>query len=144
FEPPQKKADDAMSEAEKQLIALSDDLEFEDVITEEKVPDQKEDDDDLEGWVDELDELGDDEREALSQAILPVRLALVKLRKLAFKLVNSSTKLLPLWKDIVKELKRSERIMPRDVKNRWNSTFDMLDFALDYRPAIDKITGNRS
>ena len=33
--------------------------------------------------------------------------------------------------------------MPRDVATRWNSTFDMLDFAIDYRAAIDAITSNR-
>ena len=33
--------------------------------------------------------------------------------------------------------------MPRDVPTRWNSTFDMLDFALGYREAIDEITSNR-
>ena len=34
-------------------------------------------------------------------------------------------------------------MMPRDVPTRWNSTFDMLDFALNYRLAIDWITSNR-
>jgi hypothetical protein len=34
-------------------------------------------------------------------------------------------------------------MMPRDVSTRWNSTFDMVDFAIDYQPAIDTITGNR-
>jgi hypothetical protein len=34
-------------------------------------------------------------------------------------------------------------MMPRDVSTRWNSTFDMLDFALTYRVAIDEITSNR-
>ena len=29
--------------------------------------------------------------------------------------------------------------MPRDVTTRWNSSFDMLDFAPDYRPAVDAI-----
>jgi hypothetical protein len=33
--------------------------------------------------------------------------------------------------------------MPRDVSTRWNSTYDMLKFALDYRVALDAITGER-
>lgn len=33
--------------------------------------------------------------------------------------------------------------MPRDVATRWNSTFDMLIFSLDYRKAIDAITQER-
>jgi hypothetical protein len=34
-------------------------------------------------------------------------------------------------------------MMPRDVSTRWNSTFDMLDFAVKYRAAIDSITSTR-
>jgi hypothetical protein len=33
--------------------------------------------------------------------------------------------------------------MPRDVSTRWNSTFDMLDFAITYRVAIDAMTAAR-
>ena len=33
--------------------------------------------------------------------------------------------------------------MPRDVRTRWNSTFDMLNFAVEYREALDAITGDR-
>ena len=33
--------------------------------------------------------------------------------------------------------------MPRDVATCWNSTFDMLHFALKYREAIDKMTSDR-
>jgi hypothetical protein len=33
--------------------------------------------------------------------------------------------------------------MPRDVATRWNSTFDMLNFAIEYRKAVDVITGDR-
>lgn len=33
--------------------------------------------------------------------------------------------------------------MPRDVRTRWNSTYDMLTFAYDYRDAINNITANR-
>jgi hypothetical protein len=34
-------------------------------------------------------------------------------------------------------------MMPRDVATRWNSTFDMLNFAVDYRKAIDIMTAIR-
>jgi hypothetical protein len=30
--------------------------------------------------------------------------------------------------------------MPRNVVTRWNSTYDMLEFALQYRAVIDRIT----
>ena len=36
-----------------------------------------------------------------------------------------------------------ERIMPRDVTTRWNSTNDMLQFALEYRKVIDTVTAER-
>jgi hypothetical protein len=34
-------------------------------------------------------------------------------------------------------------MMPRDVSTRWNSTYDMLDFAVNYRAALDTITCER-
>ena len=33
--------------------------------------------------------------------------------------------------------------MPRDVRTRWNSTFDMLNFAVEHIEAINTITGDR-
>lgn len=34
--------------------------------------------------------------------------------------------------------------MPRDVSTRWNSTYDMLDFAVGYQSAIDDMTGDKT
>ena len=34
-------------------------------------------------------------------------------------------------------------MMPRDVITRWNSTFDMLDFAVEHITAINTITSDR-
>ena len=78
----------------------------------------------------------------------------IQLRKLAYAIKRSSTKLLPRWKEILEELAAiaattdkkplSIRIMPRDVSTRWNSTYDMLKFAYTYREAIDRITGDRA
>jgi hypothetical protein len=32
------------------------------------------------------------------------------------------------------------KMLPRDVSTRWNSTFDMLDAAIDKQKAVDEIT----
>jgi len=61
-----------------------------------------------------------------------------QLRKIAFSIINSTTILLPMWFQTLEKMKLKERKMPRDVSTRWNSTFDMLDFALEYRTAIDE------
>jgi hypothetical protein len=68
---------------------------------------------------------------------------LYQLRKSAFAIKNSTTLILPRWFAILEELKLSARMMPRDVTTRWNSTFDMLDFAIEYRLALDTITSER-
>lgn len=33
--------------------------------------------------------------------------------------------------------------MPCDVTTQWNSTYDMLEFAIEYQDALDTITGDR-
>ena len=66
-----------------------------------------------------------------------------QLRKSAFAIKNSSTIILPKWYLILSDLELDSRMMPRDVQMRWNSTFDMLNFAVEYREALDAITGDR-
>ena len=34
-------------------------------------------------------------------------------------------------------------MMPRDVSTHWNSTYDMLTFAIEYRDAIDTLSGDQ-
>jgi hypothetical protein len=58
--------------------------------------------------------------------------------------------MLPRWFHILEDLKRNAesdplaiQMMPCDVATRWNLTYDMLVFALEYREAIDKISGDR-
>ena len=67
----------------------------------------------------------------------------MQLRKIAFSIKNLTTIILPEWYSTLEELGLNARMMPRDVSMRWNSTFDMVDFAIDYQPAIDAITSNR-
>ena len=40
-------------------------------------------------------------------------------------------------------MKLAIRVMPRDVATRWNSTFILLRFALEYREAIDQFTADK-
>ena len=35
------------------------------------------------------------------------------------------------------------RMMPWDVATRWNSTYDMVEFAVNFREALDTITGDK-
>ncbi|KIJ18219.1 hypothetical protein PAXINDRAFT_61093, partial [Paxillus involutus ATCC 200175] len=59
--------------------------------------------------------------------------------KLALKIIHSSTIILPVWKDILKELKMRVRLMPQDIAIQWNLMFDMLEYALKYLKAVDMV-----
>jgi len=45
--------------------------------------------------------------------------------------------------EAAKEAPLSIRMMPRDVATRWNSTFDMLEFAILYRKPLEDLTNKR-
>ena len=47
---------------------------------------------------------------------------------------------LPQWYQILEMLSLKLRMMPCDICTCWNATYDMLDFAYQYRKAINKIT----
>ena len=49
-----------------------------------------------------------------------------------------------MWKKLLAAMRLVVRTMPRDVSTRWNSTFTMLNFALEYRSAIDSLTGDHA
>jgi hypothetical protein len=71
-----------------------------------------------------------------------------KVRKIAFKIIHSTTILLPEWCRIVADLalkypELTERLIPRDVATRWNSTYNMLEVTLKYQKAIDIMTSAR-
>lgn len=51
---------------------------------------------------------------------------------------------LPAWRKACTAHKLPVRLIPRDVKTRWNSTYDMVKLAFKFRPAIDDITADKS
>ncbi len=63
-----------------------------------------------------------------------------QLHKLSFKIINLSTILLPTWRSILNELKMKQKMLLHDVATRWNSTYDMLVVALEYKKAVKQIT----
>ncbi|KAI0669489.1 hypothetical protein C8Q78DRAFT_1070633 [Trametes maxima] len=86
---------------------------------------------------------GGDNKESWLDEVCLVKMVLVKMRHLAFKIVHSTTKVLPAWHDILKEKSLPPRLIPHDVKTRWNSTYDMLSVVLKYRVAIDTLCATR-
>jgi len=50
------------------------------------------------------------------------------------------TILLPAWHKVLSAHGLPPCIMPRDVSTHWNSTFNMLKFAIRYCVAIDAMT----
>jgi hypothetical protein len=57
-----------------------------------------------------------------------------------YAIKNSSTLTLPEWFRILDELSLDACMMPRDVQTCWNTTYDMLDFAYEYKDTINQIT----
>jgi hypothetical protein len=66
-----------------------------------------------------------------------------QIRKLAFAIKNSSTIALPQWYRILDDLSLDPKVIPRDVRTRWNATYDMLAEAYKYKTAVNKITEMR-
>lgn len=64
----------------------------------------------------------------------------MKLRNIAFMMKNSTTILLPAWNKMLPRHGLSVCMMPQDVSTQWNSTFDMLEFAIRYHVAIGAMT----
>jgi hypothetical protein len=80
FDIPNKKADSALDEAEKILLELAEGIDLEEMQMQMEVQVDGEDDNDIDGLVDEVAKLSDDKQERLSESIRPVKLALVKVR----------------------------------------------------------------
>ncbi|KAL6308918.1 hypothetical protein BKA93DRAFT_724755 [Sparassis latifolia] len=146
FDISKKSEGEGLDDVEQELVDLAKDLDFEDFIIhaekgakdtgDEATVDESEDEELLEALFD----FTDNKHVSLTENVRPVKLVLVKLCKLAFKIVHLMTITLPAWYATLNDLKVAERIMLRDVVTRWNFTYDMLEFSLNYRKAIDIIS----
>ncbi|EED83890.1 predicted protein [Postia placenta Mad-698-R] len=135
-----------LDEAEHELCELAQDVDLNELQTRlslEGTTDDTLDSNNANGCVDEVVKLTALEHTELEEDVRPVRLILIKIRKLAFTIVNSSTLPLPTWKLMLEELNLPLQLMSWNVAMHWNSTFNMLDFVSQYRIVIDAMTGNR-
>ncbi|TFY67078.1 hypothetical protein EVJ58_g1873 [Rhodofomes roseus] len=140
--------DDGLDAAEAALQELTEgmaDIEDDDDVDEWDLDAVDLEDDDVDGWVDEQQNMTAEEVAELDATTRPVKLVLAKsLRKFAFSVIHSPTKLLPAWSSKLEQNDLPQENMPRDVRTRWNSTYMMLQFALEYRDAINALTGDRA
>lgn len=67
-----------------------------------------------------------------------------QVRQLSFAIIHSTTIALPAWRRFCQAHNLKPKLIPRDVVTRWNSTHDMMVFALKYRKPIDSITADKS
>jgi hypothetical protein len=83
-------------------------------------------------------------KDSLLYSSIITDISIDKIRKLSFAIIHSTTIALPAWHKACTANSRPIHLIPRDVKTRWNSTYDMLTVAFDYRTVIDDITANKS
>ncbi|KAI0269523.1 hypothetical protein BGY98DRAFT_924319, partial [Russula aff. rugulosa BPL654] len=86
--------------------------------------------DNNEGWVDEQDDMSEEEINKLKESIQPIRVLLIKVNlQTCICNQNSSTIVLPQWYRILENLWLDARVIPHDIHTRWNATYDMLEVA---------------
>ena len=79
FDVPRKNADAVLDEVERELWELAEGLDIEELVTwEEQEGEDDEDDDNTEGWINEMDILTVEDREELEKSIGPIWVVLVK------------------------------------------------------------------
>jgi hypothetical protein len=80
FDVTKKKGESDVDDSDEELFRLLQGVDLEDLQTRLRETDGDLDDDNVEGWVDEVAEMDDDERVELLDAIKPVQLVLAKVR----------------------------------------------------------------
>jgi hypothetical protein len=152
-------SEDAAQSAEKRLQSLASavDLESEDEDEDNNSPDRS-----VPIPVDaEMEEIcqGED-LDAIRASIAPVRTVIVKvshlthyqipgsdivkLRRLAYAILKSTTIALPAWRLAVSTAGLPPRLIPRDVSTRWNATYLLLQFAMEYKVPINAVCDDRT
>ncbi|KAF8143632.1 hypothetical protein K438DRAFT_1633225 [Mycena galopus ATCC 62051] len=76
-------------------------------------------------------------------SIIPSAYPFLQIRQFSFAVVNSTTKGLPAWREACAKHGMRVRVIPRDVRTRWNSVYDMLAVAIEYKAVFNDMTASR-
>ncbi|KAF7372915.1 Dimer-Tnp-hAT domain-containing protein [Mycena sanguinolenta] len=97
------------------------------------------DDVDTSAW----DEMDEDAKATPMRDVSAVKVVISLICGLAFAIVNSPTKGLPAWLKKCGDHGMTRRLIPRDVRTRWNSLYDMLVVAIMYKKVVNDFMGDR-
>ncbi|KAE9398961.1 hypothetical protein BT96DRAFT_736085, partial [Gymnopus androsaceus JB14] len=100
--------------------------------------------DNIEGFVDILNEMMEEERQEWNTGVKPIRGALIKTHQISFKIINLPTLLLPCWRTITALTPFENQTLPQDVSTHWNSTYDMLKAFSELKELVIKFTDSLS
>lgn len=78
FDLPKSQADAALDATDQELADLAEELNGEEVDDRDLEVEDDTEDDDVEGWVDEYEQMTEEDREDLDESIRPVKLVLAK------------------------------------------------------------------
>ena len=79
FDLPKSQADAALDATDQELVDLAEELNGEEVDDRDLEVEDDTEDDDMEGWVDEYEQMTEEDREDLDESIRPVKLVLAKM-----------------------------------------------------------------
>ncbi|KAJ6613356.1 hypothetical protein B0H10DRAFT_2222260 [Mycena sp. CBHHK59/15] len=99
------------------------------------------DDDEGEDAWDDMDEV---EKADIIERTKQAKAVISRVRKFSFALVHSTTRALPAWRSAFSTKNMAVRLLPRDVRARWNSTYDMLVVAVQYNDVVNTVTADRN
>jgi hypothetical protein len=144
-------ANDDTANNDRPLLILDDDLEAEEVDLTSNL-------DDADDNIDELEMLSHVNHERMLDDTAAVKGTIAKVSVSDLYRILANINMADLWSVFcgdsfndslapgmacgASHLK--EKLMLRDVATRWNSTYDMLVFALQYQVPIDRVTSDKS
>jgi hypothetical protein len=76
-------------------------------------------------------------------SLIPSSYLFLQVRQFPFAVVNSTTKGFPAWREACAKHGKRVRLIPRDVRTRWNSVYNMLAVAIEYKAVFNNMTATR-